>query len=192
MNAADASLVEAFERTWKAAAAREQMLRQQLDARMAEGLRENNTTIECSDARGGAFGQGALHAAGEADRRGRIGGGRSCSDITVVDQARQPVKPVAPDLTLYMAITFFASLWLAVGGAFLMDPLRPAGGRGGGLDFAVAGHRWIGAGADAELDGIAYGVVRLPLERRRDCSRMQGVAGGVESVRRRVLRDRLS
>ena len=32
------------------------------------------------------------------------------SNITVVDPARQPVKPVAPDLPLYMAITFFAGL----------------------------------------------------------------------------------
>jgi len=32
------------------------------------------------------------------------------SNISVVDYARQPDKPVTPDLPLYMAITLFASL----------------------------------------------------------------------------------
>ena len=45
---------------------------------------------------------------------------------TVVDAARQPVKPVAPDLPVYMAITLFVSLWLAVGGAFLMESIDPS------------------------------------------------------------------
>ena len=46
------------------------------------------------------------------------------SNISVVDPARQPVKPVAPDLPLYMAITLFAGLWLAVGGALLLESLE--------------------------------------------------------------------
>jgi uncharacterized protein involved in exopolysaccharide biosynthesis len=45
------------------------------------------------------------------------------SNISVVDYARQPVKPVAPDLPLYLAITFFVGLWLAVGAALLLESL---------------------------------------------------------------------
>src|ERR1035441_4469298 len=48
------------------------------------------------------------------------------SNISVVDYARPPDKPVAPDLPLYMAITLFVSLWLAVGGALLMESIRPS------------------------------------------------------------------
>ncbi len=43
----------------------------------------------------------------------------------VVDAAREPFKPVAPDLPLYLAITLFSSAWLALGGALLLDALRP-------------------------------------------------------------------
>ena len=50
-----------------------------------------------------------------------LAAGIHTSDIAVVDYARQPVKPVAPDLPLYMAITFFAGLWLAVGGALMLE-----------------------------------------------------------------------
>jgi hypothetical protein len=45
------------------------------------------------------------------------------SNISVVDFARQPAKPVAPDLPLYLAITFFAGLWIAVGAALLRESL---------------------------------------------------------------------
>jgi len=46
-----------------------------------------------------------------------------------VDYANQPVKPVAPDLPLYLAITLFVSIWLAIGGAFLMESIRPSATR---------------------------------------------------------------
>jgi polysaccharide export outer membrane protein len=54
-----------------------------------------------------------------------LAAGVHSSNISVVDYARQPVKPVAPDLPLYLAITFFAGLWLAVGGALLLESIHP-------------------------------------------------------------------
>ena len=81
------------------------------------------------------------------------------SNIAVVDQARQPVKPVAPDLPLYMAITFFVGLWLAVGAALLMDSIQQAyGAHGGDGGVGVAGG-WSGAraGAYAKHIGTADG-----------------------------------
>ena len=42
------------------------------------------------------------------------------------DYASQPVKPVSPDLPLYLAITLFVSIWLAIGGAFLMESIHPS------------------------------------------------------------------
>jgi polysaccharide export outer membrane protein len=45
------------------------------------------------------------------------------SNIVVVDLARQPVKPAVPDLPLYLAITLFVGLWVAVGFALLLEAL---------------------------------------------------------------------
>ena len=36
------------------------------------------------------------------------------------------MKPVAPDLPLYLAITFFAGLWVALGGALMSESRRPS------------------------------------------------------------------
>ncbi len=82
------------------------------------------------------------------------------SNISVVDPARQPVKPVAPDLPLYMAITFFAGLWLAVGGALLLESIaaiRQAARRLRCWWLLLAVHGGACAGAHAEHLGAAHG-----------------------------------
>jgi polysaccharide biosynthesis/export protein len=171
VKAADASLVEAFERSWKAAAAREQMLRQQLDARMAEGMRQNDATIQYS----------VLHEEVISGRElclrlqrriaeAGLAAGIHASSITVVDEAREPFKPVAPDLPLYMAITLFSSLWLALGGGLLLDALRPVKGRVGGvaaglLLLAILGAQaGFGQAPTPNTQGLPSGVVKLPQE----------------------------
>jgi polysaccharide export outer membrane protein len=40
--------------------------------------------------------------------------GIHASSISVVDPARQPVKPVSPDLPVYMAITLFVGMWASL------------------------------------------------------------------------------
>jgi polysaccharide biosynthesis/export protein len=166
---ADANLVEAFERTWKAAGAREQLLRQQLDARVAEGLRENDATIQYS----------VLHEEVLSGRelctrlRRRIeeagmSAGVHASSITVVDEAREPFKPAAPDLRLYMAITLFSSLWLALGGGLLLDALRPSDGRvRAGIAGLILLVFWcsttgMGQAPTPNTQGLPTGVVKLP------------------------------
>ena len=42
-----------------------------------------------------------------------LAAGAHGADIWVVDEARPPAKPAAPNLPLYMAITLFAGLWIA-------------------------------------------------------------------------------
>jgi polysaccharide export outer membrane protein len=64
----------------------------------------------------------------KAEEAGFAAGVRS-SNISVVDYARQPVKPVSPDLPLYLAITFFVGLWIAVGAALLREALGSPGVR---------------------------------------------------------------
>src|ERR1039457_4033228 len=60
-------------------------------------------------------------------KRKRVGlaAGIHNSDIYLVDDAREPVKPFSPDLLLYMAITLFVGLWLAVGGALMLESIHP-------------------------------------------------------------------
>jgi polysaccharide export outer membrane protein len=86
------------------------------------------------------------------------------SNISIVDDARQPAKPVAPDLPLYLAISLFVSLWLAVGGAFLLESIRPSVTRMGLVLFAfmLAGFVANAQAPTPNTSGLPTGVVRLP------------------------------
>ena len=175
----DANLVAGFERVWKAAAEREKMLQKQLDARKTEALRQNDFTIEYT----------VLHDEVTSDRElctrlnGRIrdaklSAGIRASNVTVVDPARVPFKPESPDLPLYLAITLFSSLWVALGGALALDALEgiwPQNGtprpdsRGDGLKALVVGVLLLLAGSGAlgqaptpNTQGLPSGVVKLP------------------------------
>ena len=166
IKAEDANLVEAFERTWKSAVDREALLKRQLDARMAEGLRQNDATIQYS----------VLHEEVISGRElctrlrrrideARLSAGVHTPSIVVVDFAREPFKAVSPDLPLYLAITFFASLWIALGGALLLDLVRPSRlalkGVAVGLMLFAAMHGRAQA-PTPNTSGLPSGVVRLP------------------------------
>ena len=86
------------------------------------------------------------------------------SNISVVDYARQPVKPVAPDLPLYLAITFFAGLWLAVGAALLLESISASQMRTAVTLLAVllAGAAVRAQAPTPSLDGLPTGVARIP------------------------------
>jgi polysaccharide export outer membrane protein len=172
VQAEDANLVEAFERTWKAAQAREQMLKQQLDARITDGLRQNDATIEYS-----VLHQEVLSGRELCSRLQRrideagLSAGVHSSSITVVDEAREPAKAVAPDLPLYLAISLFSSVWIAVGGGLLLDALRPSEiakkGVAAGLVLLLAGtaastRLSYGQAPTPNTQGLPTGVVKLP------------------------------
>jgi polysaccharide export outer membrane protein len=80
----------------------------------------------------------------------------------MVDYARQPVKPVTPDLPLYMAITLFAGLWLAVGGALLMESIRPSRTFVALLAVVLAGAVAHSQAPTPSTSGLPTGVVRIP------------------------------
>lgn len=166
IKAEDANLVEAFGRTWKAAGDREALLKQQLDARMAEGLRQNDATIQYS----------VLHEEVISGRElctrlrrrideARLSAGVHTPSIVVVDYAREPFKPVSPDLPLYLAITFFAGWWVALGGALLLEmlpPVRfPLKRLAVWLVFLAGTYSW-GQAPTPNTSGLPSGVVRLP------------------------------
>jgi polysaccharide export outer membrane protein len=88
--------------------------------------------------------------------------------IAVVDFARQPVKPVAPDLPLYMAITLFVGLWLAVGGALLLESLGTPGvhvlprALAVLLALVLSGGAARGQAPTPSTSGLPAGVAHIP------------------------------
>lgn len=163
--AEDAKLVERFRSAWQTAADREQLVRKSLDERTAEGMKLNQAATEYAVMRQEANRSHELYMRVlEKVEEAGLAAGIHSSNITVVDPARQPVKPVAPDLPLYMAITLFAGLWLAVGGALLLESLGNPVIRTGVALLAVL---LAGAVAHAQAPtpstaGMPGGVVRLP------------------------------
>ncbi len=169
IQAADESLVKAFEQSWKAAGAREQLLRKELDARTEEGLRQNDATIEYSVLHDEVLsGRELCTRLARRIEEAELSAGVRGSSITVVDYARVPFKPVAPDLVLYMAITLFAGVWVALGGALLLDALRPS----------------VGQGATSQVKGVAVCLIFLMLGVAAACGQApipntQGLPSGV-------------
>jgi uncharacterized protein involved in exopolysaccharide biosynthesis/protein involved in polysaccharide export with SLBB domain len=166
IKAQDAGLVEAFERTWKTAADRERLLRQQLDTQTADGLRQNDAAIEYSVLHEEVLSGRELCT--RLERRieeAGLSAGVHASSIALVDPARVPFEPVAPDLRLYLAITLFCSFWVAGVGALVIDVWRPGRTIVKGLTVAVMG--WAvgsmawGQAPTPNTSGLPSGVVKL-------------------------------
>lgn len=125
--AEDAKLVERFRSAWQASLEREQMLRKSLDERTAVGLQQNQAAIQYAIMRQEANASHDLYLQVKGKMEAAaLAASIHDARISVVDRAQPPAKPVAPNLTLYLAITFFVSLWLAMGGALLLEFLRPS------------------------------------------------------------------
>jgi polysaccharide export outer membrane protein len=171
--AEDAKLVERFRSAWQTAADREQLVRRNLEELTAEGMKANEAAIQYAAMREEANASHELYVQvlAKVEEAGLAAGVQS-SNISVVDSARKPDKPVAPDLPLYMLITLFAGLWLAIGGAFLMESIRPSShsspqSSAGRAVLALLAAVLAGAAIHAQAptpstSGLPTGVVRLP------------------------------
>jgi polysaccharide export outer membrane protein len=132
--AEDAALVERFRSRWQTAADREQMVRKNLEGLTGEGMKQNQAATEYAVMREEANASRELYMrVTEKVEEAGLASGIPASDLAVVDSARPPAKPVAPDLPLYMVITFFAGLWVAVGGALMMESISANGARAAAL-----------------------------------------------------------
>jgi polysaccharide export outer membrane protein len=163
--AEDAKLVRHFRSAWHTAIDREQLVRKSLNKSTAEGMKLNQAATEYAVMRQEATSSHELYmqVQGKVDEAGLAAGIHS-SNISVVDYARQPVKPVAPDLPLYMAITLFAGLWLAAGGALMLESLSNSGKR---AVVALLAFLLIGGAAHPQAptpstSGLPTGVVQIP------------------------------
>ncbi len=139
MKAEDAKLVGRFRSAWQTAQDREQMVRKSLEERTGEGMKLNQAATQYAVMRQEANTSRELYMRVlEKVEEAGLAAGVHSSNIEVVDPARPPAKPVAPDLPLYMAITLFAGLWVAAGGALLMESLGSPVTRTVALLVAVA------------------------------------------------------
>ena len=122
--AEDAKLVERFRSALHTAADRERMVRKSLEETTGAGMKQNQAATEYAVMRQEANSSHALYMrVQEKLEEAGLSAAIHTSNIVVADSARQPVKPAAPDIPLYLAITFFAGLWVAVGVALLLESL---------------------------------------------------------------------
>ena len=114
--AADAKLVERFRNAWQMAQERENKVRISVDAMTAQDLKMNEAETQALVMMQEARTSGDLYARVESKvEEADLNAGVHTSSISVFDFARETAKPAAPDLPVYMAITFFVGLWVSVG-----------------------------------------------------------------------------
>jgi polysaccharide export outer membrane protein len=161
----DAKLVERFHSAWQTAADREQLVRKNLDERTAEGMKLNQAALQYAVMReeAGRSHELYMRVKEKVDEAG-LSAGIENSAIAVVDFARQPVKPVAPDLLLYMAITLFAGVWLAAGVALLLESLGKPESKAlvALLALALACGMARGQAPTPSTSGLPTGVAQTP------------------------------
>ncbi len=137
--AEDARLVTRFLSNWQTALDREQLVRKSLEQVTGEGMKLNEAETEYAIMRQEANASHDLYlrVQAKAEEAG-LAAGVHPSNISVIDDARQPAKPVSPNLPLDLAIAFFVGLWLAVAAALFRESLWPAAPRAVIVLFALA------------------------------------------------------
>ena len=156
--AEDAKLLAQFKSNWRTALDREQMLRKSLAEITGEGFRLNQASTQYTAMREESDAAHALYLRLlEKVEEAGFAAGVHTSNISVVDDARPPVRPVAPNPPLYFAVTFFAGLWLAVGGALLAESIQPPANR-----IALVLLAALAAGALAHAQAPAPSTSGLP------------------------------
>ena len=123
--AEDKKLVDGLKSARDAATDREQMVRKSLGDATNAGLTLNEAALKYAAMRQEANANRDLYIrlTQQAEEAGLAAGSRG-SELFIVDYARQPVKPVSPNLPVLMAITLFVSLWLGIAAVFMREMIR--------------------------------------------------------------------
>lgn len=160
--AEDAKLLDRFRISWQTATEREQALRASLEQYTDEGLKLSRASSEYVSMREEAISSHELYmrVLEKAEEAGMAAGVHS-SNISVVDEARPPVKPASPDILLDLSITLFVSLWLALAIALWKDSLAR---RAVELLICVslAGMVAVAQAPTPSTSGLPTGVARIP------------------------------
>ncbi len=161
----DIKLVERFRSAWKTAADREQLVRKSLSAATGAGLEVNEAGLKYAVMRQEANANRDVYLrVSQQVEEASLTAGSYGSELSVVDYARQPVKPVSPNLPVYMAITLFVSLWLAMAAVLIRESIHSkAASVSVLLVFLLA----MGAVSRAQAptpstSGLPTGVARIP------------------------------
>jgi len=165
----DAKLVERFHSALKTAADREELVRTNLTERTREGMKQNAAATEYAVMVQEADSSHELYIRVlEKVREAGLAAGAQSPSIQVVDPARQPVRPVAPDLPLYLVITLFAGLWLALGGALLAEHVSPTRTQASLILLVIllSGAAARGQAPTPNLDGLPAGVAHIALSQQ--------------------------
>lgn len=163
--AEDAKLVGGFKAAWQTAVNREKAVEASLQSLTAKGMGVNEAATEYAVMRQEANSSHALYVKvlERAEEAGMAAGIRG-SNISVVDFARVPGKPVAPDLPLYLAITFFAGLWIAVAAVLMVESMGQSTRRAAAVLLAVLLATGLGRAQapTPSTSGLPSGVAHLP------------------------------
>jgi polysaccharide biosynthesis/export protein len=162
--AEDARLVERFRSAWQTAVDRESMVRETLLEATGVGMKENQAATEYAVMREEANSSHELYLRVEAKvEEAGLAAGIHGSNLRVMDPARQPVKPAAPDLPLYLAITFFVGIWIAMGVALLVESIaKPAARAAVTMLLLIAALATANAQAPTpSTSGLPTGVARI-------------------------------
>jgi len=164
----NAQLRERFRSAWTAAEDHERLVQKNLSERTREGLKvdEAATAYEGMRREADSTRDLYLHMQDKVEEAGLTVGVHD-ADIWVVDEARPPAKPVAPDMPLYLAITLFVGLWIAVGTALLLESLWPSAARVmvGLLAVFATGAMVYAQAPTPSTQGIPTGVAKIPVGR---------------------------
>lgn len=162
--AQDKRLINLFHGAWKAAADREQMLEQSLQASTERGMQINSAAATYAAMRQQVDRDQELYLTmhSRAEEAGLTASLES-SNIEVVDWARLPLRPVRPNWIVALAVTFFVASWIAIAGAFLLESLASSA-VAALLLLCAAGAAVAGAQAPTpSTSGLPTGVAHVPL-----------------------------
>jgi polysaccharide export outer membrane protein len=162
--AEDSRLLERFRVSLQTATEHEQALLTTLAQYTDKGLKLSQASSEYVAMRQEAVSRHDLYMRVlEKSEEAGMAAGVQSSNISLVDEARLPVKPASPDMLLDLSVTFFVSLWLALAVALLLDSLSAR--RAVALLAVVILTGMVGAAQapTPSTSGLPTGVAHIPL-----------------------------
>jgi polysaccharide export outer membrane protein len=165
LEASNVRLREQFRSAWLTAQEHERLVRHALQQSTGEGQKASEAAAAYEGMRREADSTRELYVRmqSKVDEAGLAVGARG-PDIWVVDEARPPAKPAAPDLPLYLAVTLFGGLWIAGGSALFLESIRTSKARDllVLIAFAGAGISLHSQAPTPSTSGLPTGVARIP------------------------------
>lgn len=164
----DARLLERFRSNWQAALDREQLARKSLDEATAEGLKENQAATEYAMMREEANASHELYLKVlERVEEAGLAAGVHGSNLTVVDPPRRSAKPVSPDPPVYLGLTFFLGLWIALGAVLASEQKRQWLAQAALLLLVTMAPLVHAQAPTPSTSGLPTGVARFPQTEER-------------------------